>query len=96
MVNSKKRFLWAIRPNSVTQKDGECQIPHELVEGTKDQGYMVSWVPQEGVLTHQAVGGFSTHSGRNSTLESIVAGVPMICCPYFVDQQVNSMFVSEV
>ena len=39
LVNSKKRFLWAIRPNSVTQKDGECQIPHELVEGTKDQGY---------------------------------------------------------
>ena len=56
----------------------------------------MSYVTQEEVLTHQAVGGFLTHSGWNSTLESIVAGVSMICCPYFVDQQVNSMFMSEV
>uniref|UniRef100_A0A7N2MFJ4 Uncharacterized protein n=1 Tax=Quercus lobata TaxID=97700 RepID=A0A7N2MFJ4_QUELO len=96
LVNSKKRFLWAIRPDLVTQKDGEGQIPHELVEGTKDRGYTVGWVPQEEVLAHKAVGGFLTHSGWNSTLESIVAGVPMICWPYFADQQVNSRFVSEV
>ncbi|KAM4070532.1 hypothetical protein ACB094_12G171700 [Castanea mollissima] len=96
LVNSKKRFLWAIRPNLVTQKDGEGQIPQELVEGTKDRGCMVGWVPQEEVLAHQAVGGFLTHSGWNSTLESIVAGVPMICWPYFADQQTNSRFVSEV
>jgi hypothetical protein len=35
------------------------------------------------------------HSGWNSTLESIVAGVPMICWPYFADQTVNSRFVCE-
>ena len=94
LVNSKKRFLWAIRPNLVIH--GEGQIPVELVEGTKDRGYMVGWVPQEEVLVHQAVGGFLTHSRWNSTLESIVAGVPMICWPYFADQQINSRFVSEV
>ena len=96
LVNSKKRFLWAIRHDLVTQKDGEGQIPLELIEGTKDRGYMVDWVPQEEVLAHQAIGGFLTHSGWNSTLESIVAGVPMICWPYFADQQTNSRFVSEV
>ncbi|KAK7828075.1 7-deoxyloganetic acid glucosyltransferase, partial [Quercus suber] len=95
-VNSKKRFLWAIRLDLVTQKDGEGQIPLELIEGTKDRGCMVGWVPQEEVLAHQAIGGFLTHSGWNSTLESIVAGVPMICWPYFADQQTNSRFVSEV
>ena len=40
--------------------------------------------------------GFLTHSGWNSTFESIVVGVPMICWSYFYDQQVNSRFVSEV
>ena len=57
---------------------------------------MVGWVLQEKVLVHQALGGFLTHSEWNSTLESIVAGVPMICWPYFADQQINSRFVSEV
>ena len=29
----------------------------ELLEGTKDMGYIVGWAPQEEVLSHQAVGG---------------------------------------
>uniref|UniRef100_A0A2N9FSR0 Glycosyltransferase n=1 Tax=Fagus sylvatica TaxID=28930 RepID=A0A2N9FSR0_FAGSY len=96
LVNSKQRFLWVIRPDLVAQKDVEGQIPAELVEGTKERGYLVGWAPQEEVLAHKAVAGFLTHSGWNSTLESIVVGVPMICWPNFVDQQLNSRFVSEV
>ncbi|EOY17943.1 hypothetical protein SCA6_000226 [Theobroma cacao] len=97
LVNSKRRFLWVVRPNSVTGKDGQGEdVPVELLEGTKERGCIVGWAPQEEVLNHPAVGGFLTHSGWNSTLESVVAGVPMICWPYFADQQVNSRFVSEV
>ncbi|XWS74874.1 hypothetical protein CRYUN_Cryun01aG0035700 [Craigia yunnanensis] len=97
LVNSKKSFLWVVRPNSVTGKDGHGEyVPVELLEKTMERGYIVGWAPQEEVLNHPAVGGFLTHSGWNSTLESVVAGVPMICWPYFADQQVNSMFVSEV
>ncbi|KAA8534139.1 hypothetical protein F0562_031668 [Nyssa sinensis] len=93
LVNSGQRFLWVIRPDSIV---GEHQIPAELLVGTKERGYMVDWAPQEEVLCHPAVVGFLTHSGWNSTLESIVAGVPMICWPYFADQMINSRFVSEV
>ncbi|GKE35040.1 7-deoxyloganetic acid glucosyltransferase-like protein [Tanacetum coccineum] len=59
-------------------------------------GCIVNWAPQEDVLAHRAIGGFLTHCGWNSTLESIVQGFPMICWPFYVDQLVNSRFVGEV
>ncbi|KAK5795534.1 7-deoxyloganetic acid glucosyl transferase-like [Gossypium arboreum] len=97
LLNSKTKFLLVVRPNSVIGKDGEGEdVVVELMEKSKDQGYIVNWAPQEAVLNHPTVGGFFTHNGWNSTLESIVAGVPMICWPYFADQQVNSRVVSEV
>nr|AGZ84549.1 glycosyltransferase KGT31 [Pueraria montana var. lobata] len=96
LVDSKKRFLWVVRPDMVAGKENDGRIPEELEEGTKERGLMVGWAPQEEALAHKAIGGFLTHSGWNSTLESLVAGVPMICWPYFADQQVNSRFVNEV
>nr|AIE12477.1 UGT4 [Panax ginseng] len=92
LVNSGCKFLWVIRPDSVA---GDSQIPAEVAEGTKERGYIVGWAPQEEVLAHPSVGGFLTHSGWNSTLESVIEGKPMICWPYFMDQQVNSRFVEE-
>nr|KYP66365.1 Cytokinin-O-glucosyltransferase 2 [Cajanus cajan] len=96
LVSSKKRFLWVMRHDLVAGKGNDDRIPAEVEEGTKEKGFIVEWAPQEEVLAHKATGGFLTHSGWNSTLESLVAGVPMICWPYFADQQVNNRFVSEV
>ncbi|XP_026398133.1 7-deoxyloganetic acid glucosyltransferase-like [Papaver somniferum] len=97
LVNCSHRFLCVRRPDSLLAKDGEeSQIPEELVEATKERGYTVDWAPQEEVLNHPAVGGFFTHSGWNSTLESMVAGVPMVCWPHLADQQINSRYVIEV
>lgn len=96
LVNSGKRFLWVRRPGSIAGEETEAWVPVELLEGTKERGCLVGWAPQEEVLAHPSVGGFLTHSGWNSTLESIIEGVPMICWPCSVDQHVNSKFVSEV
>ncbi|XVE69326.1 hypothetical protein DITRI_Ditri09bG0143500 [Diplodiscus trichospermus] len=97
LVNSRQRFLWVLKPDNKFGDGSEGKsIPTELVKRTKERGYLVGWAPQEEVLAHCAVGGFLTHGGWNSTLESVVAGVPMICWPYFADQQLNSRFVSEV
>ncbi|KAJ0901204.1 putative 7-deoxyloganetin glucosyltransferase [Helianthus annuus] len=96
VVNSEKPFLWVRRPGSITGGYDESKVPPELLERTKEIGCIVEWAPQEDVLAHPAIGGFLTHSGWNSTIESIAEGVPMVCWPYFVDQQVNSRFVEEV
>ncbi|KAK6145437.1 hypothetical protein DH2020_022257 [Rehmannia glutinosa] len=101
LVNSKQRFLWVIRPDSIIGGKNENEssnknIPKELEEGTKSRGCMVGWVPQREVLAHRAIGAFFTHSGWNSILESVAIGLPMLCWPYFADQMTNSRFVSEV
>ncbi|KAK1406857.1 hypothetical protein QVD17_38465 [Tagetes erecta] len=87
LARSNYTFLWIIRPDLVT---GESAVlPLELLEEIKGRGLLAGWCPQEQVLNHASVGGFLTHSGWNSTLESISSGVPMICWPFFGDQQVN-------
>lgn len=96
LVNSGQRFLWVFRPDLVAGENGRNWVPAELEEGTNERGYVVRWAPQEAVLEHRAVGGFLTHSGWNSTLESIVAGVPMICWPCLGDQNTNSRMVEAV
>ncbi|KAI7733549.1 hypothetical protein M8C21_005037 [Ambrosia artemisiifolia] len=90
VVNSGKPFLWVRRPGSIIDGYDESQVPAELLVRTQEIGCIVEWAPQEDVLAHPAIGGFFTHSGWNSTMESIVQGLPMVCWPYFADQLVNS------
>nr|ABR16342.1 unknown [Picea sitchensis] len=91
---SKQPFLWVIRPGLI---DGQPDVlPTEFLERVKDRSFLVRWAPQMKVLSHPSVGGFLTHSGWNSTLESICAGVPMISRPFLAEQPTNGRFASEV
>jgi hypothetical protein len=58
----------------------------------RDRGIFLSWCPHEQVLGHPVTGLFVTHFGWNSTQESIYAGVPMICWPFFAEQMTNCRY----
>eukprot|EP00262_Sarcandra_glabra_P004277 TRINITY_DN1523_c1_g1_i1.p1 TRINITY_DN1523_c1_g1~~TRINITY_DN1523_c1_g1_i1.p1 ORF type:complete len:483 (-),score=63.97 TRINITY_DN1523_c1_g1_i1:254-1702(-) len=90
LANSKHLFLWVIRRDLVK---GELGIlSEEFIKVAEERGLLSGWCPQEQVLAHPSIGGFLTHNGWNSTLESICEGVPMICWPFFAEQQTNCRY----
>ncbi|KAL4610711.1 hypothetical protein ACB092_08G070500 [Castanea dentata] len=83
LANSKQPFLWVSLPDGFKEAVGERRC-------------IVKWAPQKEVLAHSAIGGFWSHCGWNSTLESICEGVPMICQAFFGDQRVHARYLSQV
>ncbi|XP_050368550.1 UDP-glycosyltransferase 76B1-like [Argentina anserina] len=96
LSNSNQPFLWVVRPGLVHGSDWLELLPNRFLENLNGRGHIVKWAPQKEVLSHPSVGGFWTHNGWNSTLESVCAGVPMICFPCFGDQMVLARYVSKV
>ncbi|CAG7888643.1 hypothetical protein BRARA_A02427 [Brassica rapa] len=94
--SSNQHFLWVIRPGSIRGSEWIESLPEEFSQMVSDRGYIVKWAPQKEVLAHPAVGGFWSHCGWNSTLESIGEGVPMICKPFSGDQKVNARYLDCV
>lgn len=91
LANSKHPFLWVLRPDVMMGESGS--LPDEFIKETKDRGLIVSWCPQDQVLGHPSVGVFLTHCGWNSLVEGVCeSGVPVICWPFFAEQQTNCRY----
>ncbi|KAG8368650.1 hypothetical protein BUALT_Bualt15G0067600 [Buddleja alternifolia] len=90
---SNKNFLWIVRPDLVQGEN--AALGPDYWKETGDRGLVVGWAPQEEVLSHPTVGGFLTHSGWNSVVESLSSGVPMLCWPFFADQHINCRYSCE-
>ncbi|KAF9602082.1 hypothetical protein IFM89_024849 [Coptis chinensis] len=101
---SGERFLWVIRsPGDATNatyfeqkiEDPFDFLPNGFLDRTKGLGLVVpSWAPQIQVLSHVSTGGFVTHCGWNSILESIMHGVPLIAWPLYAEQKMNAEMIT--
>ncbi|KAM5530978.1 hypothetical protein V8D89_015360 [Ganoderma adspersum] len=54
-----------------------------------------NWVPQQQVLDHPAVGWCLSHGGHNGTLETIIAGIPLILWPISAEQPINAIYLTD-
>uniref|UniRef100_A0ACD5U8G2 Uncharacterized protein n=1 Tax=Avena sativa TaxID=4498 RepID=A0ACD5U8G2_AVESA len=100
LERSGHRFLWVLRgpPVAGTQQPSDANIRELLPEGFLDRtkGKGLVWptkAPQKEILAHAAVGGFVTHGGWNSILESLWYGVPMVPWPLYAEQHFNAFTV---
>ncbi|CAH9136883.1 unnamed protein product [Cuscuta epithymum] len=93
-----QRFLWAFRSAEDDGGQGRRLLPDGFLERTEKVGKVVNgWVPQVAILAHPAVGGFISHCGWNSTLESLWFGKPIGTWPIGAEQEANAfLLVKEI
>ncbi|PWA70519.1 UDP-glycosyltransferase 71E1 [Artemisia annua] len=100
---SGHRFLWSLRCPLLMEKSWIVPIEHPqeyenlneflpegFLERTSSMGKIIGWAPQMEVLSHSSIGGFFSHCGWNSVLESIWCGVPIAAWPLYAEQQLNA------
>lgn len=96
-------FLWIVRPPSAPTDFSAASaaesitdfLPVGFEERVRGRGMCYSgWAPQMRILKHPTVGGFLSHCGWNSILETVCAGVPVLAWPIFAEQHLNRRFVS--
>lgn len=91
---TRRPFLWVVRP-SFANGVGEGWLD-QFRRRVGDKGLVVSWAPQQRVLSHPSVACFISHCGWNSTMEGVRHGIPFLCWPYFADQFLNQNYICDM
>lgn len=96
---SDQQFMWAVLGKENQKEDEERWLPEGFEKRMKEgnRGMIIrGWAPQILILDHPAIGGFLTHCGYNSVLESASSGVPMITWPLYHEHFYNEKLVTQV
>lgn len=94
LEQSTRPFIWVIQRKSGGPEHRESYFPHGLDKKVGKRGLIIhGWAPQLMILSHPSTGGFVSHCGWNSTVESLVRGVPSLAWPIRGDQYYNAKLV---
>ncbi|KAL6293542.1 hypothetical protein ACE6H2_001684 [Prunus campanulata] len=92
-------FLWVIREKEErNEQDNEAEKEEEKLscrEELEELGKIVLWCCQLEVLSNPSLGCFVTHCGWNSSMESLVSGVPVVAFPLWMDQRTNAKLIED-
>ena len=94
LVGSGCKFLWVVKGRNVDREDRaelEEMVGREILDKVNEKGLMLkTWMNQDQILSHTAIGGFLSHCGWNSVTEAIWHGVPILAWPQNADQKINA------
>ncbi|KAL8218267.1 hypothetical protein R6Q57_021640 [Mikania cordata] len=101
LEKSKQRFIWVLRDadrgDIFSGEVRKIELPEGFEERVGENGLVVmDWVPQLEILGHRCTGGFMSHCGWNSCMESLTMGVPVAAWPMHSDQPRNAMLMTRV
>ncbi|KAJ7979161.1 Glycosyltransferase [Quillaja saponaria] len=95
LLDTGRPFLWVVREKEKKENESE-EEELSCREELEQQGKIVTWCSQVEVLSHPSLGCFVTHCGWNSTIESLVSGVPVVAFPQWTDQTTNAKLLKDV
>ncbi|KAK6778944.1 hypothetical protein RDI58_025662 [Solanum bulbocastanum] len=102
LEQSEQKFIWVLRDadkGNIFTKDSsrKIELPQGFEERVKEKGILVrDWAPQLEILSHCSTGGFLSHCGWNSCMESVSMGVPIAAWPMHSDQPRNTVLITKI
>ncbi|KAM7500140.1 hypothetical protein LguiA_024554 [Lonicera macranthoides] len=101
LEQSAQKFIWVLRDADKGDVFDEnirmANLPKGYEERIEGRGIVVrDWAPQLEILAHSGTGGFMSHCGWNSCMESITCGVPIATWPMHSDQPDNAVLITKV
>ncbi len=102
LEQSEQKFIWVLREADkgdvfINGELSKAEILKGFGERVKERGLVVrDWAPQLEILSHTSTGGFMSHCGWNSCMESITMGVPIAAWPMASDQPRNTVLITKL